>query len=104
MPRSVTDATRFTSTTPHATANQPFTSNLGQGSKVVPPRSPGPAGETPQQRVKRLREAAARARNAKLSTFDKIVDHGRVWADRAHRFTTLSLIAATGMFRLGAVI
>jgi len=97
MPRSATDATRFTSTTPHATAKQPLPSNLGQASRAVPPRTPGPAGETPQQRVKRLKEAAARSRNANISNFDKIVDRGRVWADRAHRITTLSLIAATGL-------
>jgi hypothetical protein len=58
---------------------------------------PGPPGETPQQKVRRLREAAARARDAKVSGFDRVLVRGRVWADRAHRFTALSLIGITGL-------
>ncbi|TGO35671.1 hypothetical protein BHYA_0150g00180 [Botrytis hyacinthi] len=84
MARSATDATRFTSTTPHA-ATKP---------KPVS-RNPGPPGETPQQRVKRLRAAADRARDAQISTFDKFLLRGRVWADKAHRFTAFSLIGLT---------
>lgn len=97
MPRSATDATRFTATTPHAS-----TKPLPLGSKPPfnsqPARQPGPAGETPQEKVRRLRAAADRARDAQVSTFDKFLVRGRVWADRAHRFTALSLIAATGTF------
>ncbi|ESZ96291.1 hypothetical protein SBOR_3346 [Sclerotinia borealis F-4128] len=84
MARSATDATRFTSTTPHAATNPKPVS-----------RNPGPPGETPQQRVKRLRAAADRARDAQTSTFDKLIMRGRVWADRAHRFTAFSLIGIT---------
>ncbi|KAA8577211.1 hypothetical protein MFRU_021g00800 [Monilinia fructicola] len=84
MARSATDATRFTSTTPHA-ATKP---------KPVS-RNPGPPGETPQQRVKRLRAAADRARDAQISTFDKLIMRGRVWADKAHRFTAFTLIGLT---------
>ncbi|CAG8956009.1 hypothetical protein HYFRA_00008865 [Hymenoscyphus fraxineus] len=94
MPRSATDATRFTATTPHAS-----TKPLPLGSKPPfnsqPTRKPGPAGETPQEKVRRLRAAADRARDAQVSTFDKFLVRGRVWADRAHRFTALSLIFAT---------
>lgn len=86
MARSTTDATRFTSTTPHA-ATKPKPAS----------RNPGPPGETPQQRVKRLRAAADKARDAQISTFDKFLMKGRVWADKAHRFTAFSLIGLTCM-------
>lgn len=92
MPRSATDATRFTSTIPHQSKAQ-------LPSKGQPPRkptAPSPKGETPQEKVRRLRAAADRARDAQISTFDKVIIRGRVWADRAHKVVTLSLIAATG--------
>lgn len=57
----------------------------------------GPAGETPQQKVARLRAAANRAREGKMTGFDKAIVKGRVWADRAHRVTALGLIGITGM-------
>lgn len=84
-PRSVADATRFTATGPHA-----FTR--------TPPASPTPAAapETPQQRVARLRGAAQQAKLAQVSTFDRLVDRGRIWADRAHRVVAIGLIGATG--------
>lgn len=86
MARSASDATRFTSTTPHA-ATKP---------KPVS-RDPGPPGETPQQKIKRLRAAADRARDAQTSPVDKLIMRGRVWADVAHRITTLTLIGLTCM-------
>ncbi|KAM3066903.1 hypothetical protein ACMFMG_007049 [Clarireedia jacksonii] len=92
MPRSAADATRFTSTTPHASAKQSLSKMT---SAMTPHKQPGPPGETPQQRVKRLRAAADRAREAQISTFDKFLVKGRVWADKAHRFTALSLIGIT---------
>jgi hypothetical protein len=100
MPRSATDATRFTSTTPHASAKHPSATNIP--SKSLPLRKPGPVGETPQEKVRRLRAAADKAREAQISTFDKLIIRGRVWADRAHRFTALSLIGATCMSSLVA--
>jgi hypothetical protein len=83
MPRSVADATRFTPTGPHA-----FTQSHAAGT-----------GETPQQRVARLRDAARRAREEKAagSVFDRVLDRGRVWADRAHRVAAVGLMGATGM-------
>jgi hypothetical protein len=100
MARSAIDATRFTSTTPHVASKPPTPipnlSTLGS----LPHRTAGLPGETPQEKVKRLREAAARARDAKIPTFDKVIIIGRVWADRAHRFTALSLIGLTGIFYL----
>jgi hypothetical protein len=97
MPRSATDATRFTSTTPHASAKPPASNLNLPGRGNIPLRKPGPPGETPQEKVRRLRAAADRARDAQISTLDKVLVRGRVWADRAHRFTALSLIGATGM-------
>ena len=103
MPKSAIDATRFTPTTPHASAKHPPSppsSNVASSSTAspLPNRTmPGPPGETPQQKVRRLREAAARARDAKVSGFDRVLVRGRVWADRAHRFTALSLIGITGL-------
>lgn len=55
-----------------------------------------PSGETPQQKIARLRAAAAMARTGKESTFDSVVRVGRKWADRAHRVTAYSLIGLTG--------
>ncbi|EKD15957.1 uncharacterized protein L3040_003185 [Drepanopeziza brunnea f. sp. 'multigermtubi'] len=98
MPQSATDATRFTSTTPHATAKQPFRPS-NSPPRNMPPRKPAPntapTGETPQEKVRRLRAAADRARNAQITTVDKMIIRGRVWADRAHKVVTLSLVAAT---------
>jgi len=89
-PRSTSDATRFTATVPHAAAKSQFTpSNIPIG------RATAPAGETPQQKIARLRAAAAKARLGQESQFDKVVRVGRVWADRAHRVTALSLIGLT---------
>ncbi|KFY72785.1 hypothetical protein V499_07120 [Pseudogymnoascus sp. VKM F-103] len=96
MARSPSDATRFTSTTPHAT--KPFyPTSSNPGPSTLPPNeaAAAPAGETPQQKVRRLREAANRAREGRLTGFDKVVMRGRVWADRAHRVTTLGLIGIT---------
>ncbi|KAI9796988.1 MAG: hypothetical protein M1835_002511 [Candelina submexicana] len=96
MPRSAIDATRFTATGPHAHSKSSISS------ATVPSSSSRPL-ETPQEKVNRLRNAARKARFEKESTFDKVVARGRVWADRAHRFTTLSLIAATGVAAVLAV-
>jgi hypothetical protein len=83
-PRSVADATRFTATGPHAFTRAPPSSGSASG------------GETPQQRVARLREAANRAKMDQVGTFDRIVDRGRIWADRAHKVVAIGLIGATG--------
>jgi hypothetical protein len=96
MPRSATDATRFTSTIPHASAKLGL-SGSNQASNKIPPKTPGPPGESPQEKVKRLRAVANAAREAQVSTFDKVILRGRVWADRLHKFTALSLIGITCM-------
>lgn len=82
------DATRFTATGPYA--HSKAATNVPLNS------SPAPKDETPQQKIARLRAAAQKAKGSQVSTFDKVVAGGRVWADRAHRVTALSLIALTG--------
>lgn len=123
MSRSAADATRFTATSPHAyskptpirstpntfsassatrsrfqSQRQPNPNISGQ----TPPNSngrppPPPPSETPQEKVARLRAARFAARDAQISTWDKVVIRGRVWADRAHKFTTLTLVGLTGI-------
>jgi hypothetical protein len=87
------DPTLFTSTGPYAAAKP-----APPRATIIPIRGPAPPNETPQEKVARLREAARRAKIGNESTFDKVVARGRVVADFAHRFTTLSLIGFTGMF------
>ncbi|OQO01359.1 hypothetical protein B0A48_12914 [Cryoendolithus antarcticus] len=107
MPRAPTDATRFTSTSPHMSAAPPsstFAANpspsfasstaIPAGSQIQFGSSP-PQNETPQQKISRLRSAAAANRRIKLSTFDRVVITGRVVADKAHRYTAIGLIGAT---------
>ena len=111
MSRSAADATRFTATGPYAssksgstfkwpgskTKTAPADSPAASGSGTAPRRSSGPPGETPKQKVERLRAEARRARIEKTSSpIDRFLARGRVWADRAHKVTIYSLIAASG--------
>jgi hypothetical protein len=85
------DPTLFTATAPVASAKpSPKNTRIAIG-------GPAPPGETPLQKVARLRAAAQKAKLANESPAERIIERGRVWADRAHRFTTLSLIGITGM-------
>ncbi|MCJ1367951.1 hypothetical protein MMC16_007087 [Acarospora aff. strigata] len=122
MSRSAADATRFTATSPHAYSKPPSSAFTPTSPSRVPGssrpplpsqlnRSSTPIGEeTPQQKVARLRQAARAAKEAQVPQFEKVIARGRVWADRAHRFTALSLIGATGIagaitiFALGDMI
>ncbi|KXX72940.1 hypothetical protein MMYC01_210213 [Madurella mycetomatis] len=106
-PRSVSDATRFTAATPHA-------SSKAAAPRFAAPRSgrgaaPGGGGsgsganvgsgivETPEQRVARLRAAHRRAKEAQVSRFDKVVDAGRRVFDSAHRITVYGIVLFTGV-------
>lgn len=114
MSRSAADATRFTATGPYASSksgrnpqwpgskakSSPSTSSsaAGAGAGASSQPSRGPPGETPKQKVERLRAEARRARIEKSSSpTDRFLARGRVWADRAHKVTIYSLIAASGM-------
>ena len=90
MPRSPSEATRFTSNGPPNIA--PFTPT-SSGSQIN--FGQAPLGETPQQKIARLRAAAANAKLGKETGFDTAVRVGRVWADRAHKVTAFSLIGLT---------
>ncbi|KAG8626257.1 hypothetical protein KVT40_005202 [Elsinoe batatas] len=89
MPRSASDATRFTATGPYATSKP---SSVASSISIGPS---APQNETPQQKIARLRAAAAAAKRGQESSFDKLVRVGRVWADRAHRTTAWGLIGLT---------
>ncbi|QDS75587.1 hypothetical protein FKW77_006221 [Venturia effusa] len=85
------DPTLFTATSPVATAKPtPKNTRIAIG-------GPAPPGETPLQKVARLREAARKAKAANESPAERLIEKGRLWADRAHRFTTLSLIGFTAI-------
>jgi len=99
MPRSTADATRFTSTGPYASSK--FTSyDPTARASTVQISNGAPEGETPQQKIARLREAARRAKAGQTqgTAYERIVSRGRIWADRAHRITALGLIGFTGEF------
>ena len=106
MSRSAADATRFTATGPYAyskSSTSSGTSSRWPGSKIRSPHHSqltprGTSQETPKQKVERLRAEARAARIAKSSSpLDRLLEGGRVWADRAHKVTVFSLLAASGM-------
>ncbi|KAK4099448.1 hypothetical protein N658DRAFT_498379 [Parathielavia hyrcaniae] len=111
-PRSVSDATRFTATMPHASskAAAPPPRFATPKSAAVPPTSAPPGGpgpsrggssagsiafETPEQKVARLRAAHRRAKEAQVSRFDRIVDASRRIFDSAHKITVKGLVGFT---------
>ncbi|KAI1453009.1 hypothetical protein F4805DRAFT_445216 [Annulohypoxylon moriforme] len=113
-PRSVADATRFTSSTPHAHAKaaSPSSSSSSSSSKTksspasrpsqsnrLPPAGmPRPsAPETMEERVRRLRAAHLAARRHETSRFDRVVNVSRRYFDAAHKFTILGLIGFSGL-------
>jgi predicted TIM-barrel fold metal-dependent hydrolase len=107
MARSPSDATRFTATGPYASSSPSFSPNpptSAQTGSQINFGSPAPQNETPQQKIARLRAAAALARSGgKESTYDSVVRVGRIWADRMHRFTAMGLIGLTVVSGMVAV-
>lgn len=116
MSRSAADATRFTATSPHAYAKHtPLRSSASNASsspqshflprKMQPPTPTSPNGstETPAQKVARLRRAHDAQKLSQVTRWEKIQVTGRRWADRAHRFTILSLIGLTGTYRIALI-
>lgn len=123
--RSANEVTRFTATSPHTSKQtsarsstfspthsipshslsrqQSFKPNQSHApSSPRPPPAPSPPNaspseETPAQKVARLRAARFAAKQAQIPLWDRIVVEGRIWADRIHRFTALSLIGFTSM-------
>ncbi|KAH7175817.1 cytochrome oxidase c assembly-domain-containing protein [Dactylonectria macrodidyma] len=89
-PRSVKDATRFTSTIPHATSKS-------VGGSAAVPKSPRIPGESPEQRVRRLRQAHLAAQKAQISKTDKLIDASRRFLDVAHRWTVGGIVIFTAV-------
>lgn len=125
LSRSAIDATRFTATSPHAYSKpSPLRSAASSstptptpsssrpspqgpqrrspnGSKPIPPPPAMPpkgatAGETPAEKVARLRAMRLAEREAQVSQWDKVVVRGRTWADRAHKTTVYFLVTFSG--------
>ena len=116
--RSSADATRFTATEPHA-YSQPTSIRSSTASATSPNMQPAlqaaskpvgptsvrpnltgprpPEMESPKEKVARLRAARLAQRDKQLTTWERTVIRGRVWADRIHRFTALSLIGFSRM-------
>lgn len=71
-----------------------------------PPKSTNPPGsfprgnrgETPEQRVNRLRAAHQAAKNARTSPFDRFLDRTRPILNSAHKITVMGLVGLTGVF------
>ncbi|KAG6070918.1 hypothetical protein E4U33_003954 [Claviceps sp. LM78 group G4] len=92
-PRSVLDATRFTSTLPHAASKTAVVGRVASSAAVK--QSPRIPGETPEQRVQRLRKAHEAAQQAQTSPVDRMVEVSRKFFDVAHRWTVRALIVFT---------
>ena len=92
MVRSATDSTRFTPTGVWA-HTKPGASVRASTLEFA---EPAPKNETPQQKVKRLREAANRAKLAQITKWDWAYFYGRMAADMAHKGTVYGIIFATG--------
>ncbi|KNG49422.1 cytochrome oxidase c assembly-like protein [Stemphylium lycopersici] len=97
MSKSPRDSTRFTATGVWAHTRP------GGRATTLQFADPAPKNETPQQKVKRLREAANRAKMAQVTRWDYMYLYGRMAADAAHRFTVYGLIFATGCVGVLAV-
>ncbi|KAF2731800.1 hypothetical protein EJ04DRAFT_514363 [Polyplosphaeria fusca] len=97
MSKSPKESTRFTATGVWAHTKP------GGRSTTLPSTDPAPRNETPQQKVKRLREAANRAKMAQITKWDVMYLYGRLAADTAHLFTVYGIIFATGCIGVLAV-
>ena len=95
-PRTVKDATRFTSTIPHATSKAAGPSSGAANANTATPKPSRIPGETPEQRVRRLRLAHLAAQRAQISRTDRFIDASRRFLDVAHRWTVGGIVLFTG--------
>ncbi|KAI0858469.1 hypothetical protein F4860DRAFT_486321 [Xylaria cubensis] len=125
-PRSVADATRFTSNRPHANtksspaiaasasaAQQRQKQQQQQQQQALPRRGGGagagagaaaiPQQETMEERVRRLRAAHLAAKQHSVSRMDKVIGGSRRLFDAAHKFTVMGLIGFSGIALLVTV-
>ncbi len=109
-PRSVADATRFTSSTPHANTKSTPVAGAGRSSSSphasssssLPRRGGAGVGasipqETMEERVRRLRAAHLAAKQHNISRMDQVIGGSRRLFDVAHKFTVMGLIGFSGM-------
>ncbi|KAF2016119.1 hypothetical protein BU24DRAFT_422456 [Aaosphaeria arxii CBS 175.79] len=97
MVKSTKDSTRFTATGVWAHTKP------GGRTTTLQFAEPAPRNETPQQKVKRLREAANRAKMAQVTKWDVMYFYGRMGADFAHRAAVYGIVFATGCIGVLAV-
>ncbi|KAF2645049.1 hypothetical protein P280DRAFT_444359 [Massarina eburnea CBS 473.64] len=97
MSKTPKDSTRFTATGIWAHTKP------GGRATTLQFAEPAPRNETPQQKVKRLKEAANRAKMAQVTRWDYMYLYGRMAADAAHRATVYGIVFATGCFGVLAV-
>ncbi|KAI1298376.1 hypothetical protein F5Y03DRAFT_398161 [Xylaria venustula] len=114
-PRTVAEATRFTSNTPHANtkSSTPSSSpNVSSASSSIPRRVGAGAGagagsaipqETMEERVRRLRAAHLAAKQHSVSRMDQVIGSSRRLFDAAHKFTVMGLIGFSGIALLVTV-
>lgn len=111
--KTPTTSSHFYPTQPHAlTKGRPPStppsaappSGAGASSSSALFLEPGPPGETPLQKVERLRNAVRRQREAQVPLMDRIVVRGRAVADTLHRATVVGLLGVTGEFEFGGVL
>ncbi|KAI1750708.1 hypothetical protein F4782DRAFT_532199 [Xylaria castorea] len=104
-PRSVADATRFTSNRPHANTKPASSPNVAAAQQQQPqalPRRTIPQ-ETMEERVRRLRAAHLAAKQHSVSRMDRVIADSRRLFDAAHRFTVMGLIGFSGIALLVTV-
>ncbi|KAJ3943946.1 hypothetical protein N0V92_013648 [Colletotrichum tropicale] len=119
-PRSASDATRFTSTTPHAASKAAAPSTPKPKQQQTSPQAKTPAatklsstpknsggnrlpGETPEERVRRLRAAHEAARKAQTSSVDRVLGGSRRFFDVAHKATVIGLVGFTAIAGLVSI-
>ncbi|KAI1364081.1 hypothetical protein F5Y08DRAFT_307865 [Xylaria arbuscula] len=109
-PRSVADATRFTSNTPHAntkshsasgrpSSSPNVSSSIGRRGGVGAGAGAGGTvmQETMEERVRRLRAAHLAAKQHNVSQMDRVIGGSRRLFDAAHKFTVMGLIGFSGI-------
>ncbi|KAH8163874.1 hypothetical protein CIB48_g4379 [Xylaria polymorpha] len=107
-PRTVADATRFTSNRPHAntksgSSSSPNASSAATATQQTPlPRRTIPQ-ETMDERVRRLRAAHLAAKQHDVSRMDQVIGSSRRLFDAAHKFTVMGLIGFSGIALLVTV-
>ena len=79
---------------PSSRGTDPSNPNHGPGS--APAHGTGSPGESPKQKVERLR-AQARSSRQTGSSLDRMIDVGREVANKAHKVMVYSLITASGI-------